>query len=824
MPPRARSNSRSRAPPAQGTAAPAGRPPLPPDAVSPAVPARSCRAPGSAKWGGGCDYSVRVYLRVRPVSARELQHQRKDEPESVVRLKTPTTVTLLRPDAAGTGFCEEGLFNFDRVFEGSENSAESQGEVFTHIGPELIDGILCGFNVALMAYGQTASGKTYTMTGGDHFRCRQRRGVVPRLLDALFERMAAATHPDGDVHFHLEAGYFELYNEQLRDLCPGAGREAQRLQVREHPQKGPHAEGLTMHTVLQPAAVLRLLDRGGKERHVRSTKMNDVSSRSHAVLQLVLTQFVTEPDDSDDGRRTTAVVSKVNLVDLAGSERQKTSGAHGDALREMIHINTALHCLRKVIDSLTERRPPSAGVLRAMQRESALTWLLADSLGGNSKTALLATVSPAAACIEETLSTLRYASRARAIENKVRVNNEGQSSVVQALEEEIAKLQEQLHAEGSQAGPLRQRLRECERERAELAAQLEAASDVAAETSRARGELADRVDALQRQQNSLQAALADTEEHEHRLQAKLAEHRQRLRQQRDAELRAVQQQKNLAAELQELRMRSEAQQRYIEEMEQKYVERLETVARGDPRLEQAVAGALREADAVSAQAELMLQRVRFEAVLDLVGVMQKGLLDAYRENVRLTRACTAAVSHAADCENRILQYHDQTLIIRRLQEEMSKANLKEEKYLQQLTSLTLDHLMLRQRKAEEAQPAQLPQELRRACDFFGFDDPVEFSEWVIDTFGGPPGTTRTEGSTAAAPLTQTPAAPSLPLTSVRTQKTGFSTARSAQRSPGSAAPARAADASPAMLMSEGALSMRSSVMTMHPSARRSLTP
>lgn len=384
-------------------------------------------------------------------------------------------------------------FQFDRVF-GEEATQE---EVYEGVCPELEEAALKGFNVSLLAYGQTSSGKTHTMTGSTKAASdggNAERGVIPRLFEGLMSRAGVC---------RCQAGYLELYNEQLKDLgldTPSA--PAGRLQVREHPEKGAFAEGLTMVPILGVSCLMKLLERGARNRHVRATKANDHSSRSHAVLQLV---FSSAQEDE------TVVESRINLVDLAGSERQKFSGAEGDSLREMIHINTALHCLRKVIDSLTDNNGPGPGALRAVQRESALTWLLSSSLGGNSRTAIIATINPDASQASESMSTLRYAARARQIRNKATVNRGGN---IHELKAEVDRLRADLEEKARAAHVLRL---------------------TSAESVRENEGLLQRVKSMEQREDELRSLLAQSEESKLKMKSQQVELTQKVRALRSSE-------------------------------------------------------------------------------------------------------------------------------------------------------------------------------------------------------------------------------------------------------------------------------------------------
>eukprot|EP01064_Diplonema_japonicum_P031214 TRINITY_DN5519_c1_g1_i4.p1 TRINITY_DN5519_c1_g1~~TRINITY_DN5519_c1_g1_i4.p1 ORF type:complete len:764 (+),score=192.60 TRINITY_DN5519_c1_g1_i4:23-2293(+) len=725
-----------------------------------------------AKWTDGMDCSVKVFLRVRPFNNKEKKEMgvKSDSTEaasickavegleanSVVRTKGPTCCTMSN-DAADKN-SGKTLFHFDRVFNTVAPGEGSQEEVFQTIGPDLLDASLCGYNICLMAYGQTSSGKTFTMTGGDSYQSAIKRGVIPRFLDGLFNRMQGKEASDKNVHFKLEAGYMEIYNEQVKDLLnPG---RAKKLQVREHPEQGPFADGLTMKPILNPGTINHLLETGNKARHVRATKMNDVSSRSHAILQLVLTQYITIQEEDDEEPTTSTVMAKMNLVDLAGSERQKSTGSEGVGMKEAIHINTALHCLRKVIDSLTTKKKPTAGgALRSLQRESILTWLLADSLGGNSKTVLIATVSPAAANFAETLSTLKYASAARAIENTVKVNTDGQTAVIKALEEEIEKLQSQLKTADRNAR--QQQVNDYIEEQRRLQNQLETDHLIHEEE---RAMLNANLEQLEITRYELERNIEDEKEAHGKLKKQLQVAQGQLKGAVTDQANYVKHQNDLTNELISLRRECEGKTTQLFKMERDYARNLERMVKGDKKWERLLKEATKpikhKGDGGAGDpmvVELYFTRLQNEAQSETMEAMNKALKDAYSENARLVTAVSSSMGHVVDVQNQLMNEQEKDATIRRQQQDLETANAKEEKYLGQLRDLSIQHLMLQNRvdtassAPSSRQPSlspppnhapqivyRLPEELRDACSFFGFDDPKLFSKWVVKTLGYEP--------------------------------------------------------------------------------------
>ncbi|XP_052593042.1 kinesin-like protein KIF14 isoform X2 [Peromyscus californicus insignis] len=317
-------------------------------------------------------------------------------------------------------------------FDDSHAGYASQTTVYETLAAPLLQRAFEGYNTCLFAYGQTGSGKSYTMMG-----LNEEPGIIPRFCEDLFAEVAK--RQTSEVSFHLEMSFFEVYNEKIHDLlvCKGEnGQRKQPLRVREHPVSGPYVEALSMNVVSSYSDIQSWLALGNKQRATAATGMNDKSSRSHSVFTLVMTQTKTElvEGEAHDHR----ITSRMNLIDLAGSERCSTAHTSGQRLKEGVSINKSLLTLGKVISALSEQ----AGGRRVFipYRESVLTWLLKESLGGNSKTAMIATVSPAASNIEETLSTLRYATQARLIVNIAKVNEDVNARLIRELKAEIEKL------------------------------------------------------------------------------------------------------------------------------------------------------------------------------------------------------------------------------------------------------------------------------------------------------------------------------------------------------------------------------------------------
>uniref|UniRef100_A0A672UUX3 Kinesin family member 13A n=1 Tax=Strigops habroptila TaxID=2489341 RepID=A0A672UUX3_STRHB len=315
--------------------------------------------------------------------------------------------------------------------QNSLTRTQSQEMVFKCLGEGILEKAFQGYNACIFAYGQTGSGKSFSMMGN-----AEQLGLIPRLCCALFQRISVE---ENESHtFKVEVSYMEIYNEKVRDLLDPKGSR-QSLKVREHKVLGPYVDGLSQLAVTNFEDIESLMSEGNKSRTVAATNMNEESSRSHAV-------------------------SKVSLVDLAGSERVSKTGAAGERLKEGSNINKSLSTLGLVISSLADQAAGKGKNKFVPYRDSVLTWLLKDNLGGNSQTAMIATISPAADNYEETLSTLRYADRAKRIVNHAVVNEDPNARVIRELREEVEKLKEQLsQAEAMKAPELKEKLEESEK-------------------------------------------------------------------------------------------------------------------------------------------------------------------------------------------------------------------------------------------------------------------------------------------------------------------------------------------------------------------------
>ena len=321
----------------------------------------------------------------------------------------------------------------------------SQEKVYDDIGHEMLEHAFEGYNVCIFAYGQTGAGKSYTMMG-----TKDDEGIIPRITRNLFTMINNDLNdPDTNTNFSIEVSYMEIYCERVRDLLNPQSTSNCGLKVREHPLLGPYVEDLSKLAVRSYDDIRQLMDEGNKSRTVAATNMNETSSRSHAVFTM---EFTQKRDDTESGL-SMEKVSKISLVDLAGSERADATGAVGARLKEGANINKSLTTLGKVISALAEMSSASKNKNKKKSdhipyRDSVLTWLLRENLGGNSKTAMIAAISPADINYEETLSTLRYADRAKQIMCAAVINEDANAKIIRLLKEEIAKLRNLLNSEG----------------------------------------------------------------------------------------------------------------------------------------------------------------------------------------------------------------------------------------------------------------------------------------------------------------------------------------------------------------------------------------
>ncbi|KAH6724145.1 kinesin family protein-like protein [Leptodontidium sp. MPI-SDFR-AT-0119] len=392
--------------------------------------------------------NVRVVVRVRAFLPREVERGA----ECLIEMNPNTQATsLLVPndtDPANTRsktrkVIEEKSFTFDNSFWSHDTKDEHyahQEDVYNSLGEEFLDHNFEGYHTCIFAYGQTGSGKSYTMMGTP-----DQPGLIPRTCEDLFQRIEAAHNETPNISYNVRVSYFEVYNEHVRDLLVPVhpNQPPYYLKIRESPTEGPYIKDLTDAPVRNISEIMKFMKMGDASRTTASTKMNDTSSRSHSVFTIMLKQIHHDMDTDETTERT----ARIRLVDLAGSERAKATEATGARLREGSNINKSLTTLGRVIAALADpkqHRPGKRSKDIVPYRDSILTWLLKDSLGGNSKTAMIACIAPSD--YDETLSTLRYADQAKRIRTRAVVNQDHVSAAerdaqIAAMAEEIRILQ-----------------------------------------------------------------------------------------------------------------------------------------------------------------------------------------------------------------------------------------------------------------------------------------------------------------------------------------------------------------------------------------------
>ncbi|CAN6449393.1 unnamed protein product [Victoria cruziana] len=374
------------------------------------------------------DHNVQVLVRIRPLNNMEKNSYgysrclKQENAQSITWIGQPET-----------------RFTFDHV----ACETTTQEMLFRVAGLPMVENCMSGYNSCIFAYGQTGSGKTYTMLGQINdvdMKPSPDQGMMPRIFEFLFARIRAEeeSRMDEKISFSCKCSFLEIYNEQITDLLDPSSTN---LMLREDIKKGVYVENLTEYEVNSVSDVLKLLFQGSSNRKVAATNMNRESSRSHSVFTCVI-ESCWEKNSTTNFR-----YGRLNLVDLAGSERQKSSGAEGDRLKEAANINKSLSTLGHVIMVLVD---VAHGKQKHIPyRDSRLTFLLQDSLGGNSKTMIIANVSPSLCCSSETLSTLKFAQRAKLIQNNAIVNEDTSGNLtalqnqIHILKEEIALLKRQ---------------------------------------------------------------------------------------------------------------------------------------------------------------------------------------------------------------------------------------------------------------------------------------------------------------------------------------------------------------------------------------------
>nr|XP_033819712.1 kinesin-like protein KIF3B isoform X2 [Geotrypetes seraphini] len=361
--------------------------------------------------------SVRVVVRCRPMNSKEIAAGYEKVVDVDVKLGQ---VAVKNPKGASTELPK--MFTFDAVYDWNAKQFELYDETFR----PLVESVLQGFNGTIFAYGQTGTGKTYTMEGlrSDP----EKRGVIPNSFEHIFTHISRSQNQQ----YLVRASYLEIYQEEIRDLL--SKDQTKRLELKERPDTGVYVKDLSSFVTKSVKEIEHVMNVGNQNRSVGATNMNEHSSRSHAIFMITIECSELGLDGENHIR-----VGKLNLVDLAGSERQAKTGAQGERLKEATKINLSLSALGNVISALVDGKST-----HIPYRDSKLTRLLQDSLGGNAKTVMVANIGPASYNVEETLTTLRYSNRAKNIKNKPRVNEDPKDALLREFQEEIARLKAQL--------------------------------------------------------------------------------------------------------------------------------------------------------------------------------------------------------------------------------------------------------------------------------------------------------------------------------------------------------------------------------------------
>ncbi|XP_024292726.1 kinesin-like protein KIF3B [Oncorhynchus tshawytscha] len=373
--------------------------------------------------------AVKVVVRCRPFNRRE---ETMDN-DNILEVNTKLgQITLRNPRASP----EEPMksFTFDAVYD----SESKQSDIYDDTVRPLVDSVLQGFNGTILAYGQTGTGKTFTMLG---MPTDNERGIIPNSFNHIFTQISRSQNQQ----YLVRASYLEIYREEVRDLlCKDNNKK---LDLKENPDSGVYVKDLSSVVSKNVTEIEHVMNIGDQSRSVGFTNMNERSSRSHAIFMITVECSEKGADGEDHIR-----VGKLNMVDLAGSERQRKTGANGERLKEATKINLSLSALGNVISALVDGKST-----HIPYRDSKLTRLLQDSLGGNAKTVMVATLGPASKNYEESLTTLRYADRAKNIKNKPKINEDPKDALLREFQEEITRLKAQLEERGMLAKERRRR-------------------------------------------------------------------------------------------------------------------------------------------------------------------------------------------------------------------------------------------------------------------------------------------------------------------------------------------------------------------------------
>ena len=387
--------------------------------------------------------NLKVAIRIRPPLPREIE---KNLPFRSIAITNKENNTCSLVEYIGAELDEVGRqkewisnpqmfqihrFTFDDVFDIDSN----QEQVYKVSAKPAVKSVLEGYNSTIFAYGQTGTGKTFTMEGFTYNQYDESRGIIPRTIEDIFAYIESNSNKD--TKFIIRAAYLQIYNEMISDLLK-PNNPNKNLNIREDKKKGLYVEHLSEWAVRGPSDIYSLLEKGASCREVSNTNMNDVSSRSHAVFMITVEQLIS--DFELNGKQITKI-GKLNLVDLAGSERTRITGAKGKQLEESKKINKSLSALGNVINALTDSKERK----HIPYRDSKLTRLLENSLGGNCKTTMIATISPAQCSFNESLSTLNFAKRAKNIKNRPIVNEDiDHNALIHQYENELRKIRMEL--------------------------------------------------------------------------------------------------------------------------------------------------------------------------------------------------------------------------------------------------------------------------------------------------------------------------------------------------------------------------------------------
>ncbi|KAL7873341.1 hypothetical protein AOLI_G00124120 [Acnodon oligacanthus] len=373
--------------------------------------------------------AVKVVVRCRPVNKKEEAMSHEKIVEVDVKLGQ---VSIHNPKTPGTLM---KTFTFDAVYD----TASKQSDLYDYSCKPLIDSVLLGFNGTIFAYGQTGTGKTYTMQGLP--TDPEKRGVIPNSFQHIFTNISRSQNQQ----YLVRVSYLEIYQDEIRDLlCKDNNKK---LELKENPEQGVYVKDLSSVVTKNIKEIEHVMNLGNQSRSVGFTKMNERSSRSHAVFVITIECSEMGIDGEEHIR-----VGKLNMVDLAGSERQSKTGVQGLRFKEAAKINLSLCALGNVISALVDGKNS-----HIPYRDSKLTRLLQDSLGGNSKTVMVATIGPTSCHYEETLTTLRFANRAKNIRNRPKINEDPKDALLREFQEEIARLKAQLEERGMLAKERRRR-------------------------------------------------------------------------------------------------------------------------------------------------------------------------------------------------------------------------------------------------------------------------------------------------------------------------------------------------------------------------------